>query len=579
MRRRGAPGPPTKRSALATSLSGQPVLPPSHTPVTFAASGRKTDSLENGKENTSILSSSSRRIKKKEENVVFFFRATELCALITGALEEMRLAVGTVVVAVAVTVTTTAAAAPSPPPTAGLTLARFDNTALTGVPLSTEVIGSVEAVPAGGSQPSSLLLTGRLAPPSPGRYGFNITFDPPLAFPSPLAYARVWVDDLQLYPRNTAAVSPLASAVAPLWLPFPPRAVDRHGEVLPAPGATPLGSYEIRLEYVCLAEGGCGNQTFSVRWASTFNPDGAPPAGGYHPIPPSALVPTQAPAEASRRAAAAERERGWGTWDHRSSLTWALLPEGFAVALGLTRRSTAAVLLGNITVQTDHPSVADPIIDPVLRVGPHSLDSAYTELTLSWTGGGPDAINISLRTTAGNAADRATRTGHATSTEALGSSPPLTLSITVNNPTEVNVSDFAVLLCPTFSFGRGGRVSADSRGVGGTGYGLRATRLNLVAGAALPPQPQLGDSTHLAVTLGGGPVAVSTDPADTGGSVKAKTEVARVKEAQTLDKYGESWRDVKDAVQTSLMWSLMYDPKRSLFAPSYAYSGNSSFSA
>jgi hypothetical protein len=29
--------------------------------------------------------------------------------------------------------------------------------------------------------------------------------------------------------------------------------------------------------------------------------------------------------------------------------------------------------------------------------------------------------------------------------------------------------------------------------------------------------------------------------------------------------------DVKDAVQTSLMYSLMYDPKLSMLAPSYAY--------
>jgi hypothetical protein len=47
----------------------------------------------------------------------------------------------------------------------------------------------------------------------------------------------------------------------------------------------------------------------------------------------------------------------------------------------------------------------------------------------------------------------------------------------------------------------------------------------------------------------------------------------RTAELATLTKYGEDWADVKDAVQTSLMWSLVYDPKQSLVAPSYGFTG------
>ena len=47
----------------------------------------------------------------------------------------------------------------------------------------------------------------------------------------------------------------------------------------------------------------------------------------------------------------------------------------------------------------------------------------------------------------------------------------------------------------------------------------------------------------------------------TPGEVEAKTKAYRAAEAATLDKYGPEWGEVKDAVQTSLMWSLMYDPK------------------
>ena len=79
----------------------------------------------------------------------------------------------------------------------GLTLVRFDNTALSGSGGEPELVSSVEAVATCGgstgalcSSPSSLLLAGRLAPEAAGRFGFHLAFDPPLPYPSPGAYAR-----------------------------------------------------------------------------------------------------------------------------------------------------------------------------------------------------------------------------------------------------------------------------------------------------------------------------------------------------------------------------------------------------
>jgi hypothetical protein len=51
-------------------------------------------------------------------------------------------------------------------------------------------------------KPSSALLAGRLAPPAAGNYGFQLTFDRELPFPSEEAYARLWVHDHLLYPIN-----------------------------------------------------------------------------------------------------------------------------------------------------------------------------------------------------------------------------------------------------------------------------------------------------------------------------------------------------------------------------------------
>ena len=75
----------------------------------------------------------------------------------------------------------------------GLTLTAFTNTALRGSGAST-VLGSLEAVPtctaASCGAPSSVLLTGQVKPPAAGRYGFQLTLDPPLPYPSSEAYAR-----------------------------------------------------------------------------------------------------------------------------------------------------------------------------------------------------------------------------------------------------------------------------------------------------------------------------------------------------------------------------------------------------
>ena len=60
---------------------------------------------------------------------------------------------------------------------------------------------------------------------------------------------------------------------------------------------------------------------------------------------------------------------------------------------------------------------------------------------------------------------------------------------------------------------------------------------------------------------------LSTDNAATAEEIAAKSALYRTKEAATLDKYGPVWGEVKDAVQTSLMWSIILDPKEGLVAP------------
>ena len=213
----------------------------------------------------------------------------------------------------------------------GLTLTVFNNTALAG-PGRARVVDSLERLSlasAGTDGPSSALLSGALAPSTAGKFGFELTFDPPLPFPSPTAYARLWVDDHLLFPRNTTLnPSPEAASSAPLWIPLPPRAL-RGEEVVPTPGGAPLANYSIRLTVVCLARAGCGPRAVTLRWASVapderWWPLSPPP---FVPIPPSALVPLPPATEVARRALATRLEQGWGTFYNPSVVTWELLPE------------------------------------------------------------------------------------------------------------------------------------------------------------------------------------------------------------------------------------------------------------
>ena len=96
-----------------------------------------------------------------------------------------------------------------------------------------------------------------------------------------------------------------------------------------------------------------------------------------------------------------------------------------------------------------HPTTAYPDPAFVLRVGPHSLDNKFAELSVTWRGGGGggNAINVSIAATA-DAAD----------------SSQLTIMATVNNEHAVNATDFALLVCPLFMFGRVGAIDVQVGG-------------------------------------------------------------------------------------------------------------------
>jgi hypothetical protein len=179
----------------------------------------------------------------------------------------------------------------------------------------------------------------------------------------------------------------------------------------------------------------------------------------------------------------------------------------------------------------------------------------YIEASVTWRGDG-DNLNISIATTVDDT-----------------DNTKLTLTAKVNNDVgSVNVSDFLIVFIPSFEHGRGGGVAADSTGVSGVSDGLRTTHLHLMQGAATVPTNTtlLPNSTFVAVAFdaaaSSGSVVLSTDKTMSLATIAAKTMAYEAREAATLTPYKE-WAEVKDAMQTSLMWSFTYDPKEGLVAP------------
>ena len=70
---------------------------------------------------------------------------------------------------------------------------------------------------------------------------------------------------------------------------------------------------------------------------------------------------------------------GWNTWNTRSVLSHVLLPEGFAINLGIRefvyRRNLSEALIGRRGAEEEQ-----------IHPGMHAYDGSYTELTLTWMG-------------------------------------------------------------------------------------------------------------------------------------------------------------------------------------------------
>ena len=90
----------------------------------------------------------------------------------------------------------------------------------------------------------------------------------------------------------------------------------------------------------------------------------------------------QAPRSPEYEAVQANLGRGWNTWDVYSVAAQALLPEGFALRVGLKHNSTLYADAFLPDVRIGLWGKEDEDVFP----GPHTWDGSYTELRFSWRG-------------------------------------------------------------------------------------------------------------------------------------------------------------------------------------------------
>jgi len=213
---------------------------------------------------------------------------------------------------------------------------------------------------------------------------------------------------------------------------------------------------------------------------------------------------------------------GWNTWDTRSVLTHVLLPEAFALRLGLKDRA-GGVCLREALIGRQGEDVEQ------IHPGPHAYDGGYTELDLEWRG---------IRVKVQSATD----------------GDDLTILVTPEGRhpnTPLLVVEPALLWNRDGAVGREGDVltaKLPSREV--AVFGTRESTFDPYVAAGAP---------YLAMPLDG-PVGVATGWRRSLEGIRRIVASARADLAKSKERFGDL-ADAYDAMQTCMAWDTIYEPE------------------
>jgi putative isomerase len=242
--------------------------------------------------------------------------------------------------------------------------------------------------------------------------------------------------------------------------------------------------------------------------------------------------------------------RGWNTWSANSVMAHVHLPDGFALTLGVKSAG-----MGRTYQDSFFQANATAGRPEKIRLGPHSDDGSYTELTLELqTNGDQSSKNVA----------------RVESAEQDGEDYIL---ITVEQRATLRAAH--LIIEAGYYWNRPGVVRRQGRAIeaqpassGGRAFTVRTT------GTQITDPFLTVNGPYFAVPLEGR-VAVYTGAEKTLDQVTAIVGAHRTSHQKSLDARGEE-RDVFTAMQTILGWNLTYDPEndRAISPVSRGWSAN-----
>jgi hypothetical protein len=243
--------------------------------------------------------------------------------------------------------------------------------------------------------------------------------------------------------------------------------------------------------------------------------------------------------------------RGWNTWSANSVMAHVHLPDGFALTLGVKTAGMGRTYQNSFFQANQTAGRAEKI-----RLGAHSDDGSYTDLTMEYpANGGPNVKNVM----------------RVESAEQDGEEYIL---VTVDQRATLRAAHLIVEAGyywnrPGTVRRQGGAIDATPGTAGGRPFTVRTT------GAEVSDPFLTLDAPYLAVPLEGR-VAVYTGTAQkTLDQVAAIVDAHRKTQQSKLDAHGDA-REIFTAMQTILGWNLTYDPEndRAISPVSRSWSAN-----
>jgi putative isomerase len=227
--------------------------------------------------------------------------------------------------------------------------------------------------------------------------------------------------------------------------------------------------------------------------------------------------------------------RGWNTWNARSVLSHVLLPEGFALNLGLKEYQSGRYLKESLIGRFQPP------LDPVLayrggeyvekvRPGIHAYDGSITELRLEWRG---IVLDISTATTGSDL-------------------------VMLVRPVENQRCPASLVLESGILWNREGSISASGEVITAS---LPGCRLQVHTTAPWVFDPYVSAQTPYAAMRLDGDIGISTGTRRSLAEIVSIVERRRAEHEERRGRYLDL-AEAYDAMQTCLAWATIYEPKK-----------------